>query len=246
MNKLTLALLVFVVSITKSNASIITSNASVFFLDLAKQSDPSQSISNEWQIGMYSGSVFELFDYSPTTVLGRPNIVGWVKSGFHAGFLNTSDKDEIFPGNVFKAGALNLHPGQNDADIVLRYLVQQDDDYDIFGHFFAIDTIECLSCTSDGVNVSVRVNGNQLNGAQDITGFGTTTTYQVTGSDIALEQGDFIDFIVMPKDTFYDDATIITASVSRGEMIDVNEPTTITLMLLSTSIVFIRRRINDL
>ncbi|MGJ8679555.1 winged helix-turn-helix domain-containing protein [Paraglaciecola sp.] len=196
--------------------SVLTANASEFFLNLSHQVDPTQSITNEWQIGMYSGSVFELFDYSPTTLLGRSSIVGWVNKGFHAGYLNNSDKDELFPGNVFKSGTLTLHPGNNGVEIVLRYVIQQDGDYDISGHFFAMDTIECLKCTSDGVNVSVRINGNQLNDAQDLTGFGTTTTYQVTGSDIALKQGDAVDFIVMPRSTFFDDATIVTASVSKG------------------------------
>lgn len=197
-----------------SNTVALTPNANAFFLSLAEQTDPTQSITNEWQIGMYSGNGFTLFDYSPTTILGRSAVVGWVNRGFHAGFLNTSAEDELFPGNVFKAGALNLHPGDNSTEVVLRYLVQQDGDYDISGHFLGLDSIECLKCTSDGVNVSIRVNSYQLNDSGDITGFGDTTTYQIAGYGISLQQGDVVDFIVMPRSTFFDDATIVTASVA--------------------------------
>jgi len=244
MKKLTLTLIVIILSISKTNASIITSSASDFFLDLAAQVDPTQSATNEWQIGMYNGSVFELFEYSASTVLGRSAIVGWVKDSFHAGFLNTSSSDEVFPGNVFGAGTLNLHPGQSGADIVLRYLVQQGSEYNISGHFFAIDTIESPGRNSDGVNVSVRVNGNQLNDDRNITGFGAITTHQVTGSDITLQQGDIIDFIVKPRDNYFDDATVVTASVSRGASTSVSEPATIALMLFFTSILWVRRRSN--
>ena len=239
MKQLTLATFVFILSITKANASIMTSNASEFFLNLAIQSNANQSLTNEWQIGMYNGSDFELFDYSATTVLGRPAIIGWVNQGFHAAFLNRSDQDEIFPGNTFAAGQLVLHPGQSGADIVLRYLVQQDGVFGLLSNFFALDTIECTSCNSDGVNVSVLINGSQLNDARDIFGFGNVNSHSISGKNLQLQTGDFIDFVVKPKSNFYDDATRISASVSR----EVSEPLTVALMLIAIAFIVMRRSV---
>jgi len=242
MKKLTLIFLVFIF-ISKSNAAIITSNASEYFLDLADQIDPTQSITNEWQIGSYNGDVFELFDYSTTTALGSSSIVGWVNAGFHAAFLNISDEDEIFPGNIFEAGTLTLHPGQAGADIVLRYLVQQTSIYDIWSDFFALDTIESVSRNSDGVSVSVRINGSQLGSSRNLLGFGANNMHQVIARDIMLGQGDFIDFVVMPRANFFDDATVITASVSREVVSEVNEPTTLAMILFSLGFLLARRKV---
>ena len=197
-----------------SSAIVISSNAADFFTLLANDTDPSQSIANEWQLGMYNNNVFELFDYSGTTLLNRPSIVGWVNKGFHAGFLNIGDGDEIFPGNSFKSRTLVLHPGHNGLEAVLRYLVPLTGEFTISAQFVAIDSIECLRCTSDGVHVSIRVNGQQLGDAQYLLGFGDTTTHTITESAVALRRGDIVDFIVMPRSTLFDDATKVKASVS--------------------------------
>lgn len=231
-----------VIGISSAKASIITSSASEFFSDLVNQGNTTQSVTNKWQIGMYSGNGFELFDYSPTTVLGTSSIVGWVKNGFHAAFLNISDNDEVFPGNVFEAGALVLHPGQNGAEIVLRYLVQQEDEYDVLGNFFALDTIECIACTSDGVNVSIRVNGNQLDDSLDIIGFDNPNTHSVTGNNLLLQQEDVIDFLVMPRSTFFDDATKVTATVSREAVMQASGPSSTLMLILGLSILLLQRK----
>ena len=233
----TFATFIFILSTSQAGASIITSNSSEFFLNLASQPNANQSLTNEWQIGMYNGGDFELFDYSGTTVLGRPAIIGWVNQGFHAAFLNQSDQDEVFPGNIFAAGQLTLHPGQSGAEIVLRYLVQRDGIFGLLGNFFALDTIECASCNSDGVNVSVLVNGSQLNDDSDIIGFGGINSHSVSGSNLQLQKGDFIDFVVKPKSNFYDDATRVSVSVSR----EVSEPVTVALMLIGIAFVVMRR-----
>ena len=45
-------------------------------------------------------------------------------------------------------------------------------------------------------------------------GFGDTTTHTITESAVALQRGDIVDFIVMPRSTLFDDATKVKASVS--------------------------------
>jgi hypothetical protein len=174
-------------------------------------------------------------------VLGRPSIVGWSKGGFHTAFLNTG-ADESFPGNVFKSGSLNLHPGQRGAEIVLRYLVQQDSIYDFVSDFFALDTIKCANCVSDGVNVSVTVNGSQFTNSLDIIGTATQNMHSVSGNEIPLKRGDSIDFIVLPKSTYYDDATMVTTSVSRDKITSVKEPQMFGIVLVGLIILMIRHR----
>ena len=76
-----------------------------------------------------------------------------------------------------------------------------------------MDTIECLKCPSDGVNVSMRFNGNQIGESQDIIGFGDANIYRPINQQLWLLKGDTIDFIVMPRSSFFDDVTLIEATV---------------------------------
>lgn len=166
------------------------------------------------QLGMYNNNVFELFNYSTTTLLNRSSIVGWINKGFHAGFLNIGDENEMFPGNIVESGSLILHPGHNGLETVLRYVVPLTGEFSISAQFIAIDSIECLRCTSDGVHVSIRVNGQLLGDAQYLLGFGDNTTHTISESAIALQSGDIVDFIVMPRSTLFDDATEVKARVT--------------------------------
>ncbi|MGB2426504.1 MAG: hypothetical protein ACPH9N_02365 [Alteromonas sp.] len=54
----------------------------------------------------------------------------------------------------------------------------------------------------------------QLGDAQYLLGFGDTTTHTITESAVALQRGEIVDFIVMPRSTLFDDATKVKASFS--------------------------------
>ena len=90
---------------------------------------------------MYNSDEFVLFDYSDTTLLQRPTIVGWINKGFHAGLLNVSQLDEQFPGNVFRAGSLALYPSDNSVKTVVWYKTKFDGGCDVSVCFFAMNTI---------------------------------------------------------------------------------------------------------
>jgi hypothetical protein len=66
--------------------------------------------------------------------------------------------------------------------------------------------------------------------------------HSVSGNEIPLKRGDSIDFIVLPKSTYYDDATMVTTSVSRDKITSVKEPQMFGIVLVGLIILMIRHR----
>lgn len=62
---------------------------------------------------------------------------------------------------------------------------------------------------------SFRINENQIRQSKDILGFSEISTHEVKAYNITLKQGDVVDIIIMPRSTFFDDATVVTAQVLR-------------------------------
>lgn len=230
----------------QANAVLVTSDANTFFTNLAAQTDSTQSLTNMWQLGWNNGSNFELFDYTAATVLGT-GVEGWVQSEFFGAFINTSGAAISYPGNTFQPNQLLLHPGNSlDAESILRFLVPEDGLYDLNGSFLAIDTIETIGRNSDGVTVSVEAAGSSVGSSDQISGFGSDSDHVVAQSSVFLNQGDYIDFIVNPNNNFYDDGTLLTASVrfDDGSLPQLSSPSTVVLFAIAL-LLLVRKRISS-
>jgi hypothetical protein len=219
----------------QANAVLVTSDANTYFSNLAAQTDSTQSLTNMWQLGWNNGSSFELFDYTAATVLGA-GVEGWVQSGFFGAFVNTSGAAINYPGNILQPNQLLLHPGNTlNAEAILRFLVPEDGLYDLSAYFFAIDTIASPGRNSDGVTVSVEAAGATVGSTDAISGFGADRDHEVSQSAISLSQGDFVNFVVNPNNIFFDDGTLLTATMrfDDGTIPQLSSPSTFALFSLA-------------
>ena len=171
------------------------------------------------------GGAFSLYDVAASSVVG---LEGWSVGGADITttppyVMHNSTSDPIvYSSLTLPPDLLNLHPGPNGENTVVRWTAPLSGVYTIQGRFQGLD-----STTTD---VSLLKNSGSELFTGDIDGYGDTQTF---GLNVLLNSGDAIDFSVGYGNGDYGfDSTGLSATITPSPS-DVPEPGVLTFGIVS-------------
>ncbi|MGK7941148.1 MAG: PEP-CTERM sorting domain-containing protein [Crocosphaera sp.] len=205
------------INITSASALTITYNAGLDF-------SPTENPNGVWSYGN-SNSLSNISAFTLYNVITEGDVTRWGDGGVTAVYGNVTDENVItfFQGQVnvvYEPDEIYLHPStaNNQGYAVVRWTSPYSSDYSINTLF---QTKDQVAFSTPSVDVFVYFNGSQLYG-DSLLGILDSGSFN---TDLLLEEGDILDFIVGSLNDPFDDTTGLELSITTT--LSVPEPSII-------------------